>query len=165
VTLECDRLGVAREDFRFTQRDAREALGWGNTQVKLHLGRLLEFEYLLPHRSGRGQQCVHELLYDGQGRDGKPFLMGLIDVEKLRATDGSGAGRSEENGGWSGSSRTEIGPKSGRNRSGFFQAGYGRNGGFGETGEKIAHVDAEKPDPDPDRGRRAATVGGTYGEA
>jgi hypothetical protein len=27
---------------------------------------------------------VYELLYDGAGRDGKPFLMGLIDVETLK---------------------------------------------------------------------------------
>ena len=42
-------------------------------------------EYLLVHRGGRGQSFVYELLYEGQGDDGKPFLMGLIDVDKLRA--------------------------------------------------------------------------------
>jgi hypothetical protein len=41
-------------------------------------------EYLLVHRGERGQSYVYELLYEGQGADGKPFLMGLIDVEKLR---------------------------------------------------------------------------------
>jgi hypothetical protein len=38
------------------------------------------------HRGGRGQSFVYELLYDGQGRDGKPFLMGLIDIEALKQT-------------------------------------------------------------------------------
>ena len=36
------------------------------------------------HRGGRGQSYVYELLYDGKGQDGKPFLMGLLDVETLR---------------------------------------------------------------------------------
>ena len=42
-------------------------------------------EYLLVHRGSRGQSFVYELLYAGEGQDGQPFLMGLLDVEKLRA--------------------------------------------------------------------------------
>ena len=40
-------------------------------------------EYLLVHRGGRGQSFVYELLYDGEGKDGEPFVLGLIDVDKL----------------------------------------------------------------------------------
>ena len=43
----------------------------------------MSLEYVLVHRGGRGQSFVYELLYDGQGQDGQPFLAGLIDVEKL----------------------------------------------------------------------------------
>jgi hypothetical protein len=64
----------------------REFTGWGNTQLRLHFSRLEELEYLLVHRGGRGQSFVYELLYDGQGKDGQPFLCGLIEVEKLRET-------------------------------------------------------------------------------
>jgi hypothetical protein len=39
---------------------------------------------VLVHRGGRGQSFVYELLYDGAGRDGKPFLMGLVDVQTLK---------------------------------------------------------------------------------
>jgi hypothetical protein len=35
------------------------------------------------HRGGRGQSFVYELLYDGQGHDGRPFLMGLCDPDAL----------------------------------------------------------------------------------
>jgi hypothetical protein len=35
------------------------------------------------HRGTRGQSFVYELVYDGQGRDGQPFLMGLIDPDAL----------------------------------------------------------------------------------
>jgi len=86
VTESCRQLSIERSDHRFSRRAVREFTGWGNTQLKLHLHRLEELEYLLLHRGGRGQSFVYELLYDGQGRDGKPFLMGLIDVETLKRT-------------------------------------------------------------------------------
>jgi len=48
--------------------------------------KLEELEYVLVHRGGRGQSFVYELLYDGAGGDGQPFLMGLIDLETLKRT-------------------------------------------------------------------------------
>ena len=56
--------GLARADVRFTRREVREASGWegADTQLKVHLGRLVELEYLLVHRGGRGQSFVYELL-------------------------------------------------------------------------------------------------------
>ena len=84
VTEACERLKMTRGDYRFTRREVREYTGWSNTQVRVHLDRLIEFEYVLPHRGSRGQSYVYELLYDGKGKDGRPFAMGLIDVEALR---------------------------------------------------------------------------------
>jgi hypothetical protein len=55
----------------------------------VHLGRLQELEYILPHRGMRGQSYVYELVYDGQGSDGDAFVMGLIDVDALRNDDGT----------------------------------------------------------------------------
>jgi hypothetical protein len=86
VTGACARLAIERCDHRFSRRQVREFTGWGNTQLRLHFSRLEELEYLLVHRGGRGQSFVYELLYDGQGKDGQPFLCGLIEVEKLRET-------------------------------------------------------------------------------
>jgi hypothetical protein len=51
----------------------------------VHLERLVELEYLLVHRGSRGQSFFYELVYDGQGKDGGPFLSGLVDVAALRA--------------------------------------------------------------------------------
>lgn len=96
VNKECRRLHQTRSNFRFSRRDVRTHIGgggWGNTQIKVHLARLEEMEYLLVHRGRRGQSFVYELLYEGQGADGKPFLMGLIDVEKLRNGEKSAPGR------------------------------------------------------------------------
>jgi hypothetical protein len=76
---------TARFDYRFTRREVRDYTGWGDTQLKVHLARLTDLEYVLVHRGGRGQSFVYELLYDGQGKDGRPFLQCLIDVEKLKS--------------------------------------------------------------------------------
>ena len=83
VTGLCEREGIAREDLRFSRRDVRAATGWGDTQARVHLDRLVTLEYLLVHRGGRGQSFVYELLWRGEGKDGRPFLPGLIDTETL----------------------------------------------------------------------------------
>jgi hypothetical protein len=85
VTKACQREGVERSDYRFSRRDVRDATGWGDTQLKIHLSRLVELEYLLVHRGGRGQSFVFELVYGGEGKDGSRFVLGLIDTQKLGA--------------------------------------------------------------------------------
>jgi DNA primase catalytic core len=83
VTAECERQKMARTDYRFSRRDVREATGWGDTQLKIHLHRLEEMEYLLAHRGGRGQSFVYELVFARLADSGKPTLPGLIEIEKL----------------------------------------------------------------------------------
>jgi len=46
---------IAREAFRFSRRDVREATGWSDFQVKVHMRKLEDLEYLLAHRGGRGR--------------------------------------------------------------------------------------------------------------
>ncbi|MDJ0766867.1 MAG: hypothetical protein QNJ97_28090, partial [Myxococcota bacterium] len=111
VTERSKALAMARSDYRFTRREVREHTGFGNTQLKIHLHRLEELEYLIVHRGGRGQQFVYELAYQGQGQDGEPFLMGLMDVSDkthLRNEDTTETGR-----GLVGTGRGQVGPKSG----------------------------------------------------
>ncbi len=86
VREACERQAVARTTYRFTRRDVRRSTGWSDFQVRTHLDRLISLEYVLVHRGSRGQGFVYELLYDGQGQDGEPFVMGLVDVEGLRAS-------------------------------------------------------------------------------
>jgi hypothetical protein len=112
VRGECERLKMERCDFRFSRRDVRTHTGWGDTQLKVHLHRLEELEYLLVHRGGRGQSFVYELLFDNRGGDGKPWLPGLMEIEKLRY-DGN---RSALEGEKSGSSRPQVGGVSGGGR-------------------------------------------------
>jgi DNA primase catalytic core len=84
VNMACKKQEMEQRDYRFSRRDIREATGWSDGQLKIHCSRLTELEYLLVHRGGRGHSIVYELLYDGDLDDQK-HLMGLIDVEKLRA--------------------------------------------------------------------------------
>ena len=112
VVAECERLKMERADYRFSRRDVREATGWGDTQLKIHLHRLEELEYLLIHRGGRGQSLVYELMFVRPADGGKPVLGGLIEVDALskhaydQKKSGPEAGRS-------GSSRPQVGGVSG----------------------------------------------------
>jgi DNA primase len=115
VSEACQQKKIDRADDRFTCKQMREYTGWSHTQVWVHLNRLVAYEYVAVHRSGRGNGVVYELLYDGQGQDGKSFLMGLIDVEALRkaeATTTTDSFRGEV-GQFSGSIRGTFGPFSG----------------------------------------------------
>lgn len=58
-----------REDFRFSRRDVRAYTNWGHSQLKVHLHRLEEMEYLAVHQGGRGQIFVYELNWPGLEED------------------------------------------------------------------------------------------------
>ncbi|MGH8703584.1 MAG: toprim domain-containing protein [Burkholderiales bacterium] len=84
VAERAKRQAFPRSAVRFSRRELREATGWGDTQLKIHLARLVEMEYAIAHRAKNGV-FVYELVYDGQGKDGRPFVPGLIDAEALRS--------------------------------------------------------------------------------
>ena len=84
VREACEREGSAQADFHFTRRQAREAVGWGDTQLWIHLGRLVEMEFLLTHR-GRGKTVEYELIYAGEDAEGRLKLLGLIEVEQVES--------------------------------------------------------------------------------
>jgi hypothetical protein len=98
----CRREKLETRHYRFIQREARDSTGWSSMQVKRHMAKLAELEYVYLHRSGRGQQFVYELVYNGEGRDGSKFLVGLIDVEKLRSGMEDDDHRGGQKGRWGG---------------------------------------------------------------
>lgn len=108
----CAAAKIEKSDFLFSRRAVRDFTGWGDTQLKVHLGRLVELEYVLTHRADHGQGFVYELVYDGAGKDGGRFLSGLLDVEKLRAAHDYDAQRSGVNDERSGAGRAPVGPRS-----------------------------------------------------
>jgi DNA primase catalytic core len=84
VKAQCEQHQMERADFRFSRRDVREHTGWSDAQVKRHLHKLEELEYLIVHHGGRGQSMVYELYFDRPADPSQPFLPGLIDIEKLQ---------------------------------------------------------------------------------
>jgi DNA primase len=119
VAEQCAARKIERRDVLFTRRQVRAFTGWGDTQLKIHLGRLAELEYVLTHRADHGQGFVYELVYDGSGKDGARFLPGLIEVEKLRAATTTDPQRSGQNDERLGGGRPPVGPRSVGGRGGL----------------------------------------------
>ena len=145
VTFACGRLGIDQTDYRFTRRDVREFTNMGNTQLKVHLKRLQELEYLLVHRGGRGQSFVYELLYEPSPDAQERFLARLIDVDQLRQEyDGTGRGRRGDK---SGGCRGQVGPKSGPSRGRKIAASADGESTMSASERKVnrnANLDTEK---------------------
>jgi DNA primase catalytic core len=132
VAAECKRRSVKRADVRFTRRTLREAISWGDTQLKVHLARLVELEYLVAYRdhsSGRAGSFEYELVYEAGTGDALRFP-GLADIEALRHAYG---------GAWSGQSGVRSG--SGRPVVGTRSAGGRSNESAGEPHETDVSAD------------------------
>ncbi len=81
VRGNCLRLVVERAHYRFSRREFREWIGWSDFQVRMHLDKLVAMEYVLVYHGKQGRSYVYELIYAGQGQDGRPFVMGLCELE------------------------------------------------------------------------------------
>ena len=103
VTAACATQQLPRAQYRFSRRQLREHTGLSDTQLRVHLERLTQLEYVLVHRGMRGQSFVYELLFDGPAASEAPHLSGLIDVTTMISSRGS-----EEY--FAGSTRGDRGP-------------------------------------------------------
>jgi DNA primase len=112
VGAECERQRIRRTECRFTRRALREAIAWGDTQLKVHLARLVELEYMAVHRTRSGgfeYELVYELAEDCGAR-----LAGLADIEELQhAYDSARSGQTDLR---SAPGRAPVGPRSGPGR-------------------------------------------------
>jgi len=116
VSDECKKQKIKQSDYRFSRKIIRAFTGMGNTQLKIHCGRLEDMEYLLVHRGGRGLSMEYELLYNNDDSNNKAHLMGLIDVDTLKKHpyDKKKSGVKAEK---SGSSRPQVGGVSGQKKT------------------------------------------------
>ena len=80
VTAECERLQIERLDYRFTRATVRQFTGWSDSQLKTHLHRLEELEYLALHRG----VVRPELRLCAQLRDGRERQAGTAGAELRR---------------------------------------------------------------------------------
>jgi len=104
---------IEQSDFRFSRKQLREQLNWGDTALKIHLARLLDLDYLVAHTNGHRQRHHYELFYDGSGQRGDLFLNGLIDPEQLKY-DANRSGQSDK---WSATGHGVVGMRSGGGQS------------------------------------------------
>ena len=61
VKEECEGFEIEPSEYRFTRRTVRQYTKWGDTQLRLHLKRLEEMEYLRVRYGGPGQTFVYQL--------------------------------------------------------------------------------------------------------
>jgi len=81
VETRCKSESMEQCDYLFSRKEVRNYCKWTDPQVKKHISRLQDMEYLLVHRGGRGQSFVYELLYQGEGEQGNNFMLGLKNME------------------------------------------------------------------------------------
>jgi DNA primase catalytic core len=143
VTRECARLEVERLDYRFTRATVRQSTGWGDSQLKKHLSRLEDLEYLALHRGAPGQSFVYALNFE-MDEQGKPVLPGLSYGAK-RSRFPEGVSHLE-----AGMSRPGHGLVTGVSRSGHDEespATAQAGSGFSEQGGKNISRGAEAHGP------------------
>jgi hypothetical protein len=86
LVTECvQQHSVLRSDVRFTRRELRNRCGMSDAAIRVHLERLVAMEYVRLVAGKNGQRFEYELLFDGALERSAPQMMGLIDVEALRA--------------------------------------------------------------------------------
>ena len=84
VATRAQEQRIERFAVRFTRRELREFTAWGDTQLKVHLMRLEDHEYLIAHR--RGTRHHYELLFGGDIEDAAPHLVGLQSLDEMEST-------------------------------------------------------------------------------
>ena len=68
----------------FTRRELREFTRWSDYQIHHYLNQLVALEYLVPMAGRNGQQYQYRLMWEGQGKTGERFVLGLKSEEQLR---------------------------------------------------------------------------------
>jgi DNA primase len=88
VAEQAQTQAIERSLVRFTRRALREAMGMSEKQLRVHVDRLVELDYVIPHTGRNGQRFVYELAFDGDVASDAPQAIGLSAVERLdhRAT-------------------------------------------------------------------------------
>ena len=68
----------------FSRRQVREHTRWSDYQVRTHIAQLVDLEYLVPCGGRQGSEYRYRLYWDGQGKEGERFLLGLKPVDQIR---------------------------------------------------------------------------------
>ncbi len=69
--------GRDRSKSTFTRREIMDHTGWTKTRLHIHLQELLDLELVIKESGTKNSLQHYKLLYNGEGKDGKKFLIGL----------------------------------------------------------------------------------------
>jgi DNA primase len=94
----------------FSRKEVRDAAGWSLTQVRVHLERLVELEYLAIRCGRMGGPFQYELLIEVDAPENVAHI-GLIDVQELRKNHAYAAEVAGQNGVVAGDGKT-VAPRS-----------------------------------------------------
>ena len=83
VRTRCETEKIDQRAAFFSRREVRAKLGWGITQIRAHLERLRDLEYIEARFGQIGKSFQYELVTDCHETTDKAHI-GLLDVEKLR---------------------------------------------------------------------------------
>jgi hypothetical protein len=147
---------IDRDRVRFTRRQVRERLGWGDTQLKVHLARLVDLELVWAHRAERSGAFVYELAWhpstttgDSEAGGSGRFCPGLVDPTTLTGGPAEAAGSTATTSDRSGSNGSRSGQNGARSGPGrppvAGRSAPGRTAGSGSNGQANGHKPAATP--------------------
>lgn len=88
VSEQASAQGIERGGVRFTRRSVRTHLGLSDTQLRVHLDRLVQLDYVAMHGGKMGQRFAYSLLFDGDAGADSPQLMGLAEADAAATSRG-----------------------------------------------------------------------------
>ena len=86
VREQCHQRKLDQDKARFTRREIREHTRWSEFQVRTHIQKLEDLEYLARRHGKQGLGCVYELLIDCREPEGIAHV-GLLDLKQLKKSE------------------------------------------------------------------------------
>lgn len=156
VSAQAGRDGVSRETVRFTRRTVRGVLGLSDTQLRVHLERLVQLDYVALHGGKVGQRFTYSLLFDGDADSDAPQAMGLNDAAEWTKNSQTSRGQTATSRGKTATSRGESANLAGGLRPGRGGVAGGSRGVRTPLKPKSAAASSESGSSNPENahGRR-----------
>lgn len=118
VAEQASTQSISRAAVQFTRRHVRQALGLSDTQLRVHLERLVTLDYVALHGGKPGQRFAYSLLFDGDAGSDAPQAMGLSEAGERKTSRGESATSRGEGADLAGGSRPDNGGVARRLRGG-----------------------------------------------
>ncbi|RMH93494.1 hypothetical protein EBB59_04385 [Lysobacter pythonis] len=139
VTEQAGAQGIDWSAVTFTRRAVRGYLGLSDTQLRVHLDRLVQLDYVALHGGKPGQRFAYRLLFDGDTGQDAPQLIGLGVAETEAAIPATSRGEKPTSRGKTATSRGQSPNLAGGSRAGRGGvAGGSRGTESAKSPEKIA---------------------------